>query len=63
MPARGPPRHDDPLGIATERGQLLAKKVDAGMDFSDDLIEARIRRERVADQRDIDAVSQWPFGK
>ena len=63
MAASGPPRHDNPLGIATERGQLLAEKVDAGMDFGDDLIEARIRRERVADQRDIDAVRQRPFGK
>src|SRR5207248_7458987 len=32
-------------------------------DFGDNLIEGRVRCERVADQRHIDAVRQGPFGK
>src|ERR1700730_7242746 len=37
--------------------------IDAGMDFAHDLVERCIRRQRVADQRDIDAIGQWAFGK
>jgi len=33
------------------------------VDFSDDLIERRVRRQRVADQRDIDAMRHRPLGK
>ena len=52
-----------PSAAAAERGQLPAEEIDTGMDFGDDLVERRVRRQRIADQRDIDAMRHRPFGK
>ncbi len=52
-----------PLRRRAERGQLPGEIIDAGMDFGDDLVERRIRRQRVADQRDIDAVGHRALGE
>ena len=49
--------------VAAERGQLSGEIIDPGVDFGDDLIERRIRRQRVADQRDIDAMRHRAVGK
>lgn len=56
MPAGGPPRSHQPFGIGPKLGQATGEIVDPGVDFRDDLLEGRIGRERVADQRDVDAV-------
>src|SRR6266403_2675828 len=56
MSARGPSGHDYPACVTAERRQFVGEKVDPFVDFGNDLIERRIRRERVTDQRDIDAV-------
>ena len=50
-------------GVAAERRQLLGQKVDPRVDFGDDLVQRRIGRQRVADQRDIDAVRHRPAGE
>src|SRR3984893_17807739 len=63
MAAGGPSGHHDPLVVAAERGQFLRQKIDAGMNLGHDLIERHLRRQRVADQRNIDAIRQWSFGK
>eukprot|EP01035_Chromulina_nebulosa_P065218 gene65218-89229_t len=39
-----------------ERQAQLDQRIDAGMHFRDDLVERRVGRQRVADDRDIDAV-------
>ena len=52
-----------PLPSAAERRQLLGQIIDAGVDFGNDLVECRIRRQRVADQRDIDAMRHRAFGE
>src|SRR5215470_11692300 len=63
MAAGRPARYHDPLPVAAKRGQLRAEKIDAGMDLRDNLVERRIRRERIAGQRDIDAMRQRSFGE
>ncbi len=51
-----------PLGSRAKRRQLLDEEVDAGVDFGDDLVQRRFRRQRVADQRHIDAMGHRAFG-
>src|SRR5581483_1490232 len=63
MSAGRPARRDEALAVAAECGQFARKKIDAGMDLGDDLIQRGIGRERIADQRDIDAVAERALGK
>src|SRR5229473_5228018 len=63
MSAGGPSGHRDPSGVATENRQLFRQKVESSINLSNDLIERRVRRERVADQRDIDAMRHGSCGK
>src|SRR5258708_32879461 len=63
MPPGGPSGHHDPACVAAERRQLFAKKVERAMNFGNDLVERRLRRQRVADQRDIDAMRHRSRGK
>ena len=44
------------LASAPKLGQTTGESVDPGVDFRDDLFERRVGRERIADQRHIDAV-------
>ena len=52
-----------PLRVAAESRQLIAEEIDAGVDLHDDLVERRVGRERIADQRDIDAMGHHAFGE
>ena len=63
MPAGGPAGHDKPARIAAERGQSFDQKIDPSVDFGNDLIERGIGCQRIANQRDIDAMRHRAFGK
>src|SRR3954463_4498812 len=63
MSAGGPSGYHDAPRIAAERRQLLAKKIQRAMNFGDDRIERRLRGQRVANQRDIDAMRHRSRGK
>ena len=52
-----------PLPSPPSAGNCVTEEIDAGMDFGDDLVERRVRRERIADQRDIDAMRHRAFGE
>ena len=52
-----------PSAVGAERGQLPGEIIDALMDFGDDLVQRRVGRQRVADQRDIDAVRHRALGE
>src|SRR6266849_2004106 len=58
MSAGGPSGYDDAARVAAKRRQVLAKKIERAMNFGDDFIERRLRGQRVANQRDIDAMRQ-----
>ena len=51
-----------PSGSGTERGQLPGEEIDTGVNLGDDLVERRVRRQRIADQRNIDAVGHRALG-
>jgi len=51
-----------PMLGGAERWQLPGEENDAGVNFGNDLVERRLRRQRVADQRHIDAMRHRPFG-
>jgi hypothetical protein len=63
MASGRPPRNHDPLLVAAKRGQLPKQKIDAGMNFRNNLVKRRLVCKRVADQRDINAVRQRSFGE
>jgi hypothetical protein len=52
-----------PLPSPPSAGNRSRRKIDAGVDLADDLIKRCLGGERVADQRDIDAVRHRPLGK
>ena len=60
MPARRPAADKEPLAIETEIVGALAQRRQRPMDLADDLGQARVRRQRVADQRDVDPVRSGP---
>ena len=51
-----------PSPAAPSAGNCAAMIIDAGMYLGHDLVERRIGRQRVADQRDVDAVRHRTFG-
>ena len=63
MPAGRPAGYDDAVIVRAERRQLPGKVIDAGVDLRDDLVERGVRRQRVADQRDIDAMRHRTLGE
>src|SRR5258707_13701340 len=63
MSAGGPSGHHDAASIAAEIRQLRGQKVQPLMNFGDDLVECRIRRQRIAKQRDVDAMRDRALGK
>src|SRR6267154_3635250 len=63
MSTGGPAGHPDPARVTAERWQFLRQKIEPLVDFGDDLIERRIRRQRVANHGDIDAMRHRATGK
>ena len=61
--AGGPACHHDAMAVAAERRQLSGEIIDRGVDFADDLVQRRIRRQRITGQRDIDAMRHRAVGK
>src|SRR3954447_19489237 len=63
MPAGRPSGDHDPVALTAQPRQLSGERIDSSEDFGHDLVERRIRRQRVADQRDIDALRHRAFRK
>ena len=51
-----------PPDAAPSMGNCFGQEIDPSVDFGDDLVERRVRRQRVADQRDIDAMRHHALG-
>ena len=50
------------FGSPPEHRDALRQPAGRGMDLGDDAVEALLRREGVADERDVDAPGERPFG-
>ena len=61
-PPADQPETTMPSAAAPSAGNCPAEEIDAGVNFGDDLVERRVRRQRIADQRDIDAVRHRALG-
>src|SRR5258707_14487068 len=63
VPARRPARQVDPAGVAAQTRDATGKPANCSAYFGANAIQRLLRRQRVTDERDTDAVSQRSLGE